>query len=278
MALSLPALPGDGDVQSVGIDHRSGGEGEEEALGHGPVPDVVQTPGVQHGPERVAGAEDLGGLLQPGYVSRAAGSEPEKQPCAAGGPTGAGPVRADDDDRSYCRRRSGQRWARPRRSGGGTRRRLPRSELDSEGAVLVRSREGALLQDEEDPALPGPLGPDRQAVRREPGPEVDPGPGPGCRCTPRGRSCRESPGELFQQVPGNGLDGVRHGEDTGPAVRPFEGVVALPGRGPVELPDPGRVEVRRVDGDRSIGKEGVQVTRHFFTSSPAASSLGRSTR
>ena len=73
MALPLPALPGDGDVQSIGIDHRAGGEGEEETLGHGLVADVVQAAAVQHRLQGVAGAEDLVSIFQSGIGFQCSG-------------------------------------------------------------------------------------------------------------------------------------------------------------------------------------------------------------
>ena len=63
---------------------------------------------------------------------------------------------------------------------------------------------------------------------------------------------------MFQQLAGNRLNGIRNGIEPRLAMWPFEGVVTLAGRGPVEFPDTCRVEVRRIDGDSPIREERVQ--------------------
>ena len=57
-------------------------------------------------------------------------------------------------------------------------------------------------------------------------------------------------------------------------MRPFEGVVALACRGPVEFPDPGGVEIRRINGDLSIGKESVQGKQALFHQIPGGLVVG----
>ena len=56
-------------------------------------------------------------------------------------------------------------------------------------------------------------------------------------------------------------------EDPRPPVGPLHRVVALPGAGAVEFPDPGGVVVRGIDGDGLVREEGVEGGKTAFDES-----------
>ncbi|OPX63568.1 MAG: hypothetical protein A4E33_01630 [Methanoregula sp. PtaB.Bin085] len=249
VALALPALAGDGDVQSVGVDYRSRGEGEDEAFGDSGVALMVECEGPEHLAQRVAGIEDLKGLFHF---------------------RGRSQWRSDGPGVSGRGRRAWRRiplipvpeFLPPLRTAAAALvvaagKHRPARELDGERPVVVCGRERALLQGIQGPAVPGTFRPDADAVPGEPGTEVEGAVLLCVRCQPFGGN---RPCELLQECRRYDLQNARSREHPGHPVRAVPGVVPLSRCRAVELPDPGGVEIRRVDAAYRVREEQVQ---HF---------------
>ncbi|OPX73480.1 MAG: hypothetical protein A4E39_01042 [Methanoregulaceae archaeon PtaB.Bin152] len=130
-------------------------------------------------------------------------------------------------------------------------------ELDGERPVMVCGGERALLQGIQGAAVPRAFRPDADAVPGEPGTEVECPLFLSVRCLPfgRNRSCK-----LLQECRRHDLQFTRSREHLGDTVRAVPGVVPLSRCRAVELPDPGGVEIRRVDAACRVREEQVQ---HF---------------
>ncbi|OPX70873.1 MAG: hypothetical protein A4E38_01288 [Methanoregulaceae archaeon PtaB.Bin108] len=184
VALALPGFAGDGDVQSVGIDHRPGGEGEDEALGDRGIALVVKGKRPEHLPQGVAGGEDPDCFFH--FRRRC------RWGCHRCGGRGQGcrawrslPVIPVPELLPPLRTPAAALVVAAGKDG-------PARELDGERTVMVRSGERAFLQGIQGTAVPGAFRPDTDAVPKKPGAEVERSLPLSLRCLPFGRErCRE---------------------------------------------------------------------------------------
>ena len=165
MALALPGFAGDGDVQSVGIDHRPGGKGEDEALSDRGIAFVVKGKRPEHLAQGVAGGEDLKRFFH--FRRRC------RWGCHRCGGRGQGcrawrslPVIPVPELLPPLRTPAAALVVAAGKDG-------PARELDSKRTVVVRSGERAFLQGIQCPAVPGAFGPETKAVPEKPGSEVE---------------------------------------------------------------------------------------------------------
>ncbi|OPX62686.1 MAG: hypothetical protein A4E33_02160 [Methanoregula sp. PtaB.Bin085] len=252
VALALPALAGDGDVQSVGVDHRSRGEGEDEAFGDSAVALVVECEGPEHLAQRVARTEYPDGLFH--FRGRGRGrSDGIGVPWRGRRPWRSGPLIPVPKLLPPLRAAAAALVV----TAGKYR---PARELDGERPVVVSGGERALLQGIQGSAVPRAFRPDSDAVPGEPRPEVERAVLLSMWCLAFGGN---RPCELLQECRRNDLQNARSRKHPGHPVRAVLSMISLSRRRAVELPDPGCVEIRRVDAACRVREEQVQ---HFEAS------------
>ncbi|KUG15320.1 hypothetical protein ASZ90_015017 [hydrocarbon metagenome] len=253
VALALPALTGDRDVEAVRVQDGAGCKRHDHALGHHLVALVVQGKRPEHRLLRVPVLEGREGLGTPRNLIRFKWWSSPGSWCGCGrslrSPAGSRLILIPEflpplgPSPARCMLAAGRDSAA--------------RELDGERPVLVSPGERAGVEDEEGAPLVRFLAGYPDPMVPEPASKIDRfplSPGP-CRGRFRG-SCRQRCCQPVQQVLSHHPHFRWDREEAGTPVRPFGGVVPLPGHGAVQLPDPGGVVVRSVDRCRIIIEQG----------------------